>query len=277
LKASEVVNVTGTPSLQLNDSEVATYLAGSGTNTLTFGYTVKAGDITSDLQVTSLNLTGATITDAAGNPITGAVQGDLHLQINGSTSAPVVTISLANDTGQSSTDKITSNDALTGSADPNATVKITEGSNTLGTVTAAGGVWSFTPTGLADGQHTVVASETNTAGLTGSASLTFTLDTTAPAQPSISSFRATTSTTTLNGTGEPNSTIKEFDGSTALATRTVNSSGAWTLSTGTLSAGTHNLTVTDTDLAGNTSLVSAPFTITAIIGTSGNDVLGPTG
>src|SRR5262249_1322436 len=199
LKASEVVNVTGTPSLQLNDSEVATYLAGSGTNTLTFGYTVKAGDITSDLQVTSLNLTGATITDAAGNPITGAVQGDLHLQINGSTSAPVVTISLANDTGQSSTDKITSNDALTGSADPNATVKITEGSNTLGTVTAAGGVWSFTPTGLADGQHTIVASETNSAGLTGTSSLTFTLDTT---PPTVSSLSATAAGSTNVMTGQ---------------------------------------------------------------------------
>ena len=42
----------------------------------------------------------------------------------------------------------------------------------------ASGVWNFTPTGLADGQHTVVASETNAAGQTGSASLTFTLDTT---------------------------------------------------------------------------------------------------
>ena len=275
LKASEVVNVTGTPSLQLNDGEVATYLAGSGTNNLTFGYTVKAGDSTSDLQVTALNLSGAAITDAAGNPISGTAQGDLHLQINGSTSAPVVTVSLANDTGQSSTDKITSNDALTGSADPNAVVKITAGSNTLGTVTAnASGVWSFTPRGLADGSHTIVAGETNSAGLIGTGSLTFTLDTTAP-QPSISSFGATISTTALNGTGEPNSTIKEFDGSTVLATTTVNSSGAWTLTTGSLSAGTHNLAVTDTDVAGNTS--SAPFTITAIVGVSENNVLGPTG
>jgi len=181
LNASENLNVTGTPSLQLNDNEVATYLAGSGTNTLTFDYTVKAGDSTSDLQVTNLNLTGAAITDGAGNPI-GTVQGDLHLQVNASTSAP---------------------------------------------------------------------------------------------EPTISSFGATISTTTLNGTGEPNSTITEFDGSTVLGTTTVNSSGAWTLTTGSLSAGTHNLTVTD--VAGNTSLGSAPFAITEIIGTSGNDVLGPTG
>jgi len=71
LKASEILDVTGTPSLELNDNEVATYLAGSVTNTLTFGYTVKAGDSTSDLQVTGLNTTGAAITDGAGNPISG--------------------------------------------------------------------------------------------------------------------------------------------------------------------------------------------------------------
>jgi hypothetical protein len=41
-------------------------------------------------------------------------------------------------------------------------------------------VWSFTPVTLANGQYTVTASETNAAGLTGSANLAFTLDTTAP-------------------------------------------------------------------------------------------------
>ena len=53
---SEVVNVTGTPTLQLNDNEVATYTKGTGTNTLTFTYTVQPGDNISDLQVTGLNL-----------------------------------------------------------------------------------------------------------------------------------------------------------------------------------------------------------------------------
>ena len=38
---SEVVNVSGIPTLQLNDNEVATYTGGTGTNTLTFAYTVK--------------------------------------------------------------------------------------------------------------------------------------------------------------------------------------------------------------------------------------------
>ena len=71
--------------------------------------------------------------------------------------------------------------ALTGTADPSATVKISEGSTVLGTTTAnASGVWSFTPTSLAQGLQTITASETNAAGLTGYSYLTFTYQTTAP-------------------------------------------------------------------------------------------------
>ena len=87
---SEVVNVTGTPTLQLNDSEVATYIRGTGTNTLTFTCTVQQGDITSDLQVTGLNLpNGATVQDGAGNDLSGPVAQDLALQID--TINPIVT------------------------------------------------------------------------------------------------------------------------------------------------------------------------------------------
>ncbi|MES2946612.1 MAG: FG-GAP-like repeat-containing protein, partial [Pseudomonadota bacterium] len=49
---------------------LATYSGGSGTSTLTFTYTVQAGDNSADLDVTSINalvLNGATIRDAVGN------------------------------------------------------------------------------------------------------------------------------------------------------------------------------------------------------------------
>ena len=106
---------------------------------------------------------------------------------SGGTVAPVVTEALVSDTGSSATDKITSNPALTGTADANAVVHFTvDGTAIAATATAnASGVWSFTPSGLSDGQHTIVASETNGAGLTGSASLGFTLDTHAPTVGSI--------------------------------------------------------------------------------------------
>ncbi len=74
--------VTGTPTLQLSDNEVATYVNGSGTNALQFSYTVQAGDSASDLQVTGLNLpSGATIQDAQGNNLPSDVTGDLALEI----------------------------------------------------------------------------------------------------------------------------------------------------------------------------------------------------
>ena len=93
------------------------------------------------------------------------------------TVAPSLTESLVVDTGISSTDQITSNPTLSGNGNANAVVTLTEGTTVLGTTIAnANGVWTFTPTGLAQGSHTIVASETDTAGNIGTASLTFTLD-----------------------------------------------------------------------------------------------------
>ena len=74
--------MTGTPTLQLSDNEVAGYVGGSGTNTLQFSYTVQPGDNTSDLQVTGLNLpNGATIHDASGNAFSTAVTADLGIEV----------------------------------------------------------------------------------------------------------------------------------------------------------------------------------------------------
>ena len=57
----------GTPTLTLNDGGTATYTGGSGTNALTFSYTVAAGQNTSALTATAVNLNSATITDGAGD------------------------------------------------------------------------------------------------------------------------------------------------------------------------------------------------------------------
>ena len=73
---SEVVTVAGgVPTLSLNNGGTASYTGGSGSNALTFSYTVGAGDDTSDLAVTAFNLNGATVSDAAGNSanVAGAV------------------------------------------------------------------------------------------------------------------------------------------------------------------------------------------------------------
>ena len=66
---SEAVTVSGgTPTLALNDGGVATYTAGSGSNALTFTYTVTATNSSvNELAISAANLNGATITDASGN------------------------------------------------------------------------------------------------------------------------------------------------------------------------------------------------------------------
>ena len=83
---SEAVTVAGgTPTLALNDGGTATYAGGSGSNALTFSYTVAAGQNTSDLAVTALNLNSATVKDSAGNTanLAGAVSNPSGtLQIN---------------------------------------------------------------------------------------------------------------------------------------------------------------------------------------------------
>jgi hypothetical protein len=73
---SETVNVTGTPTLLLETGttdRLATYAGGSGTNTLTFSYSIRNGDVSSDLDyvsTNSLSLNGGTIKDPAGNTAT---------------------------------------------------------------------------------------------------------------------------------------------------------------------------------------------------------------
>ena len=66
LYTSEAVTVSGTPTLTLNDGGTATYTGGSGTNALTFSYTVAAGQNTSALAVTAVN---GTIADLDGNAL----------------------------------------------------------------------------------------------------------------------------------------------------------------------------------------------------------------
>ena len=95
---SEAVTVTGTPTLTLNDGGTATYTGGSGTNALTFSYTVGATDSTvANLAITQVNLpAGATVADAAGNAadLSGAlttfsglgVNSDVVIETLGSTS-----------------------------------------------------------------------------------------------------------------------------------------------------------------------------------------------
>ena len=179
-----------------------------------------------------------------------------------STTAPTVSEALTIDTGSSASDHITSNDALSGSGLANTVVHFTiDGSPIATTVTTnAQGAWSFTPTGLADGAHTIVASQTDSFGNTGSASLSFTLDTTAPLVAITSPGGPTNQAAqTITGTvdvADAGATVTLLDGTTALGSAVVQSNGSWSIPV-TLSSGSNSLTAQVSDLAGNSATSSA--------------------
>lgn len=90
---NETVAVTGIPSLTLNVGaveKVINYSSGSGTNSLTFNYTVDIADAEADLDyasTTALSLNGGTIKDTAGNDAvltlaTPAAEGSLSTNKN---------------------------------------------------------------------------------------------------------------------------------------------------------------------------------------------------
>ena len=134
---------------------------------------------------------------------------------------------------------------------------LTEGSTVLGSTTANGsGVWAFTPTGLAQGAQTITASETNAAGLTGSSSLTFTYDTTAPTVTAAlahdTGANNVTSNDALTGTADANATVTLTEGSTVLGSTTANASGVWAFTPTGLAQGAQTITASETNAAGLT-------------------------
>lgn len=226
----------------------------------------------------------ATATDAAGN--VSAASGSFTFVLDSlAPQIPVIT-SLTDDvapvigqviSGGSTNDKTPT---LSGTAEAGATVKIYDGAALVGTATAnASGVWSVTTSTLADGPHSLTATATDLAGNVSSASLPFavTIDTAAPVLPVLTSVvddvtggvvGALTSgqltndnQPTLNGTAEAGSTISVYDGSTLLGT-TVATGGVWSFTPPTaLPDGSHTLTVTATDAAGNISNATAGFIV----------------
>jgi hypothetical protein len=264
---SEAVTVVGAPTLILSNGGTATYTGGSGGAALTFSYVVAAGQDTADLTISSFNLNGGSIADSSGNAADlSAAAGYVPpgtLQID--TSTPTLTEALANDTGVSTADHITANASLTGTADAGAVVHFTiDGGAISATATAnANGVWSITPTGLADGQHTIVASTTNAAGTVGTASLTFTLDTTPPAvTETLSGGGTILSGATLSGTGNASAVVHlTVDGNAIADTVVADASGAWSYTATGLAAGSYTVVASETDAAGNTGTASLTFTV----------------
>ncbi|MBK5143719.1 Ig-like domain repeat protein [Budviciaceae bacterium BWR-B9] len=167
---------------------------------------------------------------------------------------------------------------FTGKAEANSTVTIYNGETKLGTATAdASGKWEFTPsTSLANGDYTFTITVTDKAGNTGEAE-TFNLtidksavtveitkllddvgDITGPITPTTGVTDDTRPE--IIGEGKASSIIKVYDGETLLGSTTVKADGTWTFTpSADLKEGSHSITATATDLAGNTSNKTSPF------------------
>ncbi|EPM7288337.1 Ig-like domain-containing protein [Pseudomonas aeruginosa] len=217
-----------------------------------------------------------TLTDGNGNPI-GQVTADGSGNWSFTPGTPlangtVVNATATDPTGNTSAPASTTVDSvapaapvvnpsngaeISGTAEPGATVTLTDGSgNPIGQVTADGsGNWSFTPsTPLADG--TVVnATATDPAGNTGGQGST-TVDAIAPATPTVNLSNGSS----LSGTAEPGSTVILTDGNgNPIAEVTADGSGNWTYTPSTPIANGTVVNVVAQDAAGNSS---PPATVT---------------
>ncbi|WP_373630299.1 Ig-like domain-containing protein, partial [Pseudomonas aeruginosa] len=239
-----------------------------------------------------------TLTDGNGNPI-GQVTADGSGNWSFTPGTPlangtVVNATASDPTGNTSAPASTTVDSvapaapvvnpsngaeISGTAEPGATVTLTDGSgNPIGQVTADGsGNWSFTPsTPLADG--TVVnATATDPAGNTGGQGST-TVDAIAPATPTVNLSNGSS----LSGTAEPGSTVILTDGNgNPIAEVTADGSGNWTYTPSTPLANGTVVNAVAQDPAGNTgpqgsTTVDAVAPNTPVVNPSNGNLLNGT-
>jgi RHS repeat-associated protein len=223
-------------------------------------------------------------TDLAGNVST--INYNVNVAVD--KAAPVITAKLATDTGSSNTDKITFNPTIGGTITDASSVtgfkasfdginyvdiltqKQADGTFTLGKAqleTIAGKT-------LVDGNYTLHLIATDEFGnASPNYDLAFTLDTTiaVPANLKLATASDTgasnsdsitkINTPTIIGTGEIGATIKVSEGTVIVGQTTVASDGTWQIATSPLTNGTHSLTASAIDIAGNISTASVPLSL----------------
>ncbi|EMF0720256.1 BapA prefix-like domain-containing protein [Citrobacter freundii] len=224
-------------------------------------------------------------TDAAGNVVTSQTAVNVTVDITPPTAPTIATAT--DDVGNAPTDLLSgsrSNDTLPllkGTGEAGSTITVYDGATAIGTATVLpGGSWSLQLNQpLSEGLHNLSAIATDTAGNASSAgNFTLTIDTTPPLAPVITSAEGLIGSETktlsnggstkstkpeLSGTGEVGATITISDNNVEIGTAIVQANGTWTfIPKDPLSDGPHKLTATATDVAGNTGIPSAGFTLT---------------
>ena len=296
------VTVTGTPQLTLatgGAGRAVNYASGSTTDTLTFTYTVQAGDSSTDLDIFStgaLSLNGGGITQTVGGTAAtltlptpgtaGSLGANKALVVDGIAPAVAITSNVSTlKAGETATITFTFSENPGGTFTwdgSSGDVVVTGG--TLGAITGAGltRTATFTPTASTNGGTASITvasgSYADTVGNGGGAGTTpsLTFDTLAPSAPSTPALagasdsgtsqtdRITNDTTpTFTGTAEAGATVRLYDtdGTTVLDTA-IATGGNWTLTSSALAAGAHSVSIKATDAAGNTGAASATQTVT---------------
>ncbi|RYF49012.1 MAG: hemagglutinin, partial [Comamonadaceae bacterium] len=229
-----------------------------------------------------------TATDAAGNVSSPSAPWNVLVDTIAPTAAPVIT-SVVDDQG-TSTGPLANNptgvtdDAspvINGTSEANGSVIIMDGLVKLGTAAVnAAGVWSFTPTApLRNGPHLITAIAVDGAGNVGPTSAQFGFTLVAggiPTAPSITNVidnvgtlvnvaqngLTNDPTPTVEGTARAGYTVRLYNASGfLLGTDVADANGQWSITTPTLTSGTHSFTATATSPVGNLSDPTAAYQI----------------
>ncbi|MBG6425346.1 BapA prefix-like domain-containing protein [Pseudomonas aeruginosa] len=228
----------------------------------------------SELSGTAEPGSSVTLTDGNGNPI-GQTTADANGNWSFTPSTPlpdgtVVNVVARDAAGNSSPPASVTVDAvapatptvdpsngttLSGTAEPGATVTLTDGNgNPIGQVTADGsGNWTFTPSTPLPNGTVVNATATDPSG-NASSPASVTVDAVAPATPVVNPSNGTT----LSGTAEPGATVTLTDGNgNPIGQVTADGSGNWSFTPTTPLPNGTVVNATATDASGNTSAGSS--------------------
>ena len=288
---STAVTVTGTPQIILETGttdQVVNYSSGSGGTTLTFNYTVQAGDTAADLDyasTTALALNSGTIQDAAGNnatltlPTVGgsdSLAGNEALVID--TTSPSISSSATASVAENQTSAIT-----IAASDTNTISYSVSGDDSASfSVNSSSGVVTFdsAPDYETKTYYSFTATATDTAGNTDTQSVTITVTDVDDSAPTLSSSSPSDGSTSFNASNNITLTFNEAvdvesgnivlykaDG-TAIETFNVTSSG---LVTGT---GSTTITINPTSDLDNSTSYYIQIAVSAFDDSSSNSYAG---
>jgi hypothetical protein len=211
-------------------------------------------------------------TDKDGNAL--PVSGTLVLTVDTVGPKTVSTkplLDVRDDYGSSSNDQITNVSTLavygTTEADDHAlvTVYVDGIAYPTSSYVSKTGEWGVLLSGLSEGAHHITAVTTDQAGNVGaqSAESIIVIDTKAPDAPDAPLLASLPNSATprLTGVTEAGATVILYDGAHRVGSAVADGQGVWSVTTSSLADGEHSLTVTSTDLAGNTSAASAALSV----------------